>query len=76
VLAKTFGVARSEGGSAISLFVYDLDLLVDDLSGEPIGVGVIMLAPYLIFYRFEKPARQVEMLRFWHAARNPLSLEL
>ena len=40
------------------------------------GVRVIVLAPYLIFYRFEKPARQVEILRFWHGARDPLSLEL
>jgi addiction module RelE/StbE family toxin len=48
--------------------------------GRPVkewpGVRVIVLAPYLIFYSFEKPARQVEILRFWHAARNPLSLEL
>jgi plasmid stabilization system protein ParE len=40
------------------------------------GVHVIVLSPYLILYRFEKPARQVEILRFWHGARDPLSLEL
>ena len=48
--------------------------------GRPVkkwpGVHVIVLSPYLIFYRFEKPARQVEILRFWHGARDPLSLEL
>ena len=48
--------------------------------GRPVkkwpGVHVIVLSPYLIFYRFEKPTRQVEILRFWHGARDPLSLEL
>jgi addiction module RelE/StbE family toxin len=48
--------------------------------GRPVkkwpDVRVIVLSPYLIFYRFEKPARQVEILRFWHGARDPLSLEL
>jgi len=40
------------------------------------GVRVLVLAPYLIFYRFEKAADTVEILRFWHGARDPLSLEL
>lgn len=40
------------------------------------GVRVIVLAPYLIFYRFERPADTVEILRFWHGARDPQSLEL
>ena len=40
------------------------------------GVRVVVLAPYLIFYRFEKPANTVEILRFWHGGRDPLSLEL
>ena len=48
--------------------------------GRPVkkwpGVRVIVLAPYLIFYRYEKPANRVEILRFWHGARDPLSLEL
>ena len=48
--------------------------------GRPVkkwpGVRVIILAPYLIFYRYEKPANRVEILRFWHGAREPLSLEL
>ena len=48
--------------------------------GRPVkkwpGVRVIVLAPYLIFYRYEKPANRVEILRFWHGAREPLSLEL
>lgn len=48
--------------------------------GRPVknwpGVRVVVLAPYLIFYRFERPDREVEILRFWHGARDPLSLEL
>jgi len=48
--------------------------------GRPVkkwpGVRVIVLAPYLIFYRFERPDNRVEILRFWHGARDPLSLEL
>jgi plasmid stabilization system protein ParE len=48
--------------------------------GRPVkewpGVRVIVLAPYLIFYRFERPATKVEILRFWHGARDPASLEL
>ena len=40
------------------------------------GVRVIVLAPYLIFYRFERAENRVEILRFWHGARDPLSLEL
>ena len=48
--------------------------------GRPVkkwpGVRVIVLAPYLIFYCFERPANTVEILRFWHGSRDPLSLEL
>jgi plasmid stabilization system protein ParE len=48
--------------------------------GRPVkkwpGVRVIVLAPYLIFYRFERAENRVEILRFWHGARDPLSLEL
>jgi len=48
--------------------------------GRPVkdwpGVRVVVLAPYLIFYHFERPDTQVEILRFWHGARDPLSLEL
>jgi toxin ParE1/3/4 len=48
--------------------------------GRPVkgwlDVRVLVLAPYLIFYRFEKAAKTVEILRFWHGARDPLSLEL
>jgi toxin ParE1/3/4 len=40
------------------------------------GVRVIVLAPYLIFYRFEGAENTVEILRFWHGARDPLSLPL
>jgi len=48
--------------------------------GRPVkkwpGVRVLVLAPYLIFYHFERSAKAVEILRFWHGARDPLSLEL
>jgi plasmid stabilization system protein ParE len=40
------------------------------------SVRVLVLAPYLIFYRFERASNTVEILRFWHGARDPLSLEL
>jgi toxin ParE1/3/4 len=48
--------------------------------GRPVknwpGVRVIVLAPYLIFYHFERPANRVEILRFWHGARDPASLKI
>ena len=48
--------------------------------GRPVkrwrNVRVIVLAPYLIFYRFEAVANQVEVLRFWHGARDPNTLEI
>ncbi len=48
--------------------------------GRPVkkwpGVRVVVLAPYLIFYHFDRAEHTVEILRFWHGARNPLSLEL
>ncbi len=48
--------------------------------GRPVkrwtNVRVIVLAPYLIFYRFEAVANRVEMLRFWHGARDPSTLEI
>ena len=37
---------------------------------------MIVLSPYLIFYHFERSATQVEILRFWHGARDPFSLQL
>ncbi len=40
------------------------------------GVRVLVLAPYLIVYRFERAANTVEILRFWHGARDRLSLQL
>ncbi len=39
-------------------------------------VRVIVLAPYLIFYRFEAATKQAEVLRFWHGARDPGTLEI
>jgi addiction module RelE/StbE family toxin len=48
--------------------------------GRPVkkwpGVRVIVLSPYLIFYHFERAGNTVEILRFWHGARDLLSLEL
>ncbi|PYJ19617.1 MAG: hypothetical protein DME92_11915 [Verrucomicrobia bacterium] len=48
--------------------------------GRPVkkwpGVRAVVLSPYLIFYRFERAENKVEVLRFWHGARDPLSLEL
>ena len=48
--------------------------------GRPVkgwpDVRVIVLSPYLIFYRFEERERRVEVLRFWHGARDPETLEI
>ena len=48
--------------------------------GRPVkkwpGVRVVVLAPYLIFYRFETLDNRVEILRFWHGARDQASLKL
>jgi addiction module RelE/StbE family toxin len=48
--------------------------------GRPVkkwnGVRVIVLSPYLIFYRYEPATNQVEVLRFWHGARDPTTLEI
>lgn len=38
-------------------------------------VRVIVLSPYLIFYPFEKRGNQVEVLRFWHGARDRSTLQ-
>ena len=45
------------------------------VSGWP-EVRVIVLSPYLIFYRFHERGDRVEVLRFWHGARDPDSLQL
>jgi plasmid stabilization system protein ParE len=37
-------------------------------------VRVIVLAPYLIFYRFDAQRNSVQVLRFWHGARDPEGL--
>ena len=39
-------------------------------------VRVIVLSPYLIFYRFVPAEKRVEVLRFWHGARDQRILEL
>jgi addiction module RelE/StbE family toxin len=48
--------------------------------GRPVkgwsGVRVIVLAPYLIFYRFEPGENRVAVLRFWHGARDPDTLQM
>ena len=40
------------------------------------NVRVVVLAPYLIFYRFEPTTNHVDVLRFWHGARDPDTLEI
>jgi len=48
--------------------------------GRPVknwkNVRVVVLAPYLIFYRFEPTTNHVDVLRFWHGARDPDTLEI
>lgn len=48
--------------------------------GRPVkgwpDVRVIVLSPYLIFYHFEARENRVEVLRFWHGARHPGTLEM
>jgi len=39
------------------------------------GVKKLILAPYLIFYRIDETRRSVDVLRFWHGAQNPRSLQ-
>ena len=39
-------------------------------------VRVIVLSPYLIFYRLEAAANRVEILRFWHGAKELGALEI
>ena len=40
------------------------------------NVRVIVLSPYLIFYRLEARENRVDVLRFWHGARDSQALEL
>ena len=40
------------------------------------GVRKLVRGPYLIFYRIDKTRRCVDVLRFWHGAQNPRSLQL
>ncbi len=46
--------------------------------GRPVrgwaDVRVVILSPYLIFYRFERAANRIEILRFWHGARSSNAL--
>lgn len=48
--------------------------------GRPVkgwpDVRVIVLSPYLIFYRLDEQKNKAEVLRFWHGARDPETLEL
>ena len=37
---------------------------------------VIVLSPYLIFYRLETEPNRIVVLRFWHGARDPGGLRL
>ena len=43
---------------------------------ECLDVRVVILSPYLIFYRLDRFAGRVEVLRFWHGARDSRSLDL
>ncbi|HWM26195.1 MAG TPA: type II toxin-antitoxin system RelE/ParE family toxin [Chthoniobacterales bacterium] len=40
------------------------------------GVKKLVRVPYLIFYRVDNARRCVDVLRFWHGAQNPRSLQL
>lgn len=40
------------------------------------GVRYLVHYPYLIFYRVNETTEVVEILRFWHGARNPSKLRL
>jgi toxin ParE1/3/4 len=40
------------------------------------GVRRLVRSPYLIVYRIDETARAVNVLRFWHGARNPESLRM
>jgi plasmid stabilization system protein ParE len=40
------------------------------------GVRMLVRAPYLIFYRVDTARHCVDVLRFWHGAQNPRSLQL
>jgi plasmid stabilization system protein ParE len=40
------------------------------------GVKNLVRVPYLIFYRVDNVRRCVDVLRFWHGAQNPRSLQL
>lgn len=40
------------------------------------NVRVVVLSPYLIFYQFEARENRVEVLRFWHGARDPVTLRI
>jgi addiction module RelE/StbE family toxin len=48
--------------------------------GRPVkgwqDVRVVVLSPYLIFYRFKNQEDEVEVLRFWHGARDSETLGL
>jgi toxin ParE1/3/4 len=39
------------------------------------GIRKLTLAPYKIFYRVNEANGRVEVLRFWHSARNEPQLE-
>lgn len=55
-------------------------LAVLPLRGAPLrsrpGVRRLLLAPYLVVYRVDEADRNVQVLRFWHAKRNPDELRL
>jgi plasmid stabilization system protein ParE len=40
------------------------------------GVKKLLVRPYILFYRINVGQQTVEVLRFWHGARDPNSLRL
>lgn len=77
-------IARDDRASA-KVFANRLVDLAESLGrlperGRPVkesdNVRVVVLSPYLIFYRFNRSSGRVEVLRFWHGARDPESLDL
>lgn len=48
--------------------------------GRPVkrwgSVRVLVLSPYLIFYRFDASENRAEVLRFWHGAQDQRLLDM
>ncbi len=77
-------IAREDAESA-KVFANRLVDLAESLRrmperGRPVkdclDVRVVILSPYLIFYHLDRLSGRVEVLRFWHGARDPRALDL